>query len=114
MRIYNRGGLLTWMQDVEFGVYGSLFQEGRNDWGTAGMGGNGQFNRLSALDDVTDGDGPWRDRLTEDQDLGLRLAGAGWEGRQDLRAAVSSRLSTLRPLFASARAGHRATSRRSH
>ncbi len=100
VRIYNRGGLLTWMQDVEFGVYGSLFQEGRNDWGTAGMGGNGQFNRLSALDAVTDGDGPWRDRLTEDQDLGLRLAGAGWEGRQDLRAAVEQQgLSTLRPLF---------------
>ena len=39
------------MQDVEFGVYGHLFQAGRNDWGTAGMGGNGQFNRLSALDE---------------------------------------------------------------
>jgi 1,2-diacylglycerol 3-beta-glucosyltransferase len=88
VRIYNRDRLLTRLQDVEFGVYGFLYQAGRTDWGTAGMGGNGQFNRLSALDDVADHDGPWRDRLTEDQDLGIRLIGAGWEGRQELRAVV--------------------------
>jgi len=100
VRIYNRGGLLTWLQNVEFGVYGSLFQEGRNGWGTAGMGGNGQFNRLSALDAVATADGPWRDRLTEDQDLGLRLAAAGWEGRQELRGVVDQQgLSAPRPLF---------------
>jgi cellulose synthase/poly-beta-1,6-N-acetylglucosamine synthase-like glycosyltransferase len=88
VRIYNRHGFLTWMQDVEFSVYGCLYQAGRTGWGTAGMGGNGQFNRLRALDDVADHDGPWRDRLTEDQDLGLRLIAAGWTGRQDLRARV--------------------------
>jgi cellulose synthase/poly-beta-1,6-N-acetylglucosamine synthase-like glycosyltransferase len=100
VRIYNRRHAFTWMQDVEFGVYGGLFQTGRNDWGTAGMGGNGQFNRLSALLAVTDEDGPWRDRLTEDQDLGLRLLAAGWEGRQDLRATVDQQgLPRLRPLL---------------
>ncbi len=100
VRIYNRGHLLTWMQDVEFGVYGSLFQMGRNDWGTAGMGGNGQCNRLSALDSVADEHGPWRDRLTEDQDLGLRLLTEGWKGRQDLRATVDQQgLPRLRPLL---------------
>lgn len=88
VRIYNRRRPLTWLQDVEFSVYGQLFQAGRNDWGTAGMGGNGQFNRLSALDDIAEADGPWRDRLTEDQDLGLRLIAAGWRGRQDVRAVV--------------------------
>ncbi len=88
VRIYNRDHLLTWFQDVEFSVYGYLFQAGRDDWGTAGMGGNGQFNRLSALDDIADGVGPWKDRLTEDQDLGLRLIERGWKGRQELRAAV--------------------------
>lgn len=89
VRIYNRQRPLTWMQDLEFSVYGNLFQAGRNGWGTAGMGGNGQCNRLRALDDVAhDGDGPWRDRLTEDQDLGLRLIAAGWEGRQELRCVV--------------------------
>ena len=29
-----------------------VYQAGRNGWGTAGMGGNGQFNRLSALDAI--------------------------------------------------------------
>ena len=100
VRIYNRQHPLIWMQDVEFAVYGHLFQAGRNHWGTAGMGGNGQFNRLSALDAVADEEGPWRDKLTEDQDLGLRLIAAGWEGRQDLRAIVDQQgLSKLRPLF---------------
>jgi 1,2-diacylglycerol 3-beta-glucosyltransferase len=82
VRIYNRSQLLTWCQDVEFGIYGLLFQAGRTPWGTAGMGGNGQFNRLAALDSVVgeEAGGPWRDRLTEDQDLGLRLIEAGWRG----------------------------------
>jgi 1,2-diacylglycerol 3-beta-glucosyltransferase len=100
VRMYNRRHPLVWMQDVEFGVYGHLFQAGRNHWGTAGMGGNGQFNRLSALDAVANEQGPWRDKLTEDQDLGLRLIAAGWEGRQDLSAFVSQQgLSKWRPLF---------------
>ncbi len=100
VRIYNRRRLLAWFQDVEFGVYGHLFQAGRNRVGTAGMGGNGQFNRLSALDDLVEGDGPWRDRLTEDQDLGLRLTERGWRGRQDLHAIVEQQgLSRLRPLL---------------
>lgn len=100
VRIYNRRRVLAWLQDVEFGVYGNLFQAGRNRVGTAGMGGNGQFNRLSALDDVADATGPWRDRLTEDQDLGLRLIAGGWQGRQELLASVDQQgLSNLRPLL---------------
>jgi 1,2-diacylglycerol 3-beta-glucosyltransferase len=100
VRIYNRRRLLAWFQDVEFGVYGHLHQAGRNRVGTAGMGGNGQFNRLSALDDLVEGEGPWRDRLTEDQDLGLRLSERGWKGRQDLHATVEQQgLSRLRPLL---------------
>ncbi len=100
VRIYNRQHPLAWMQHVEFAVYGHLFQAGREHWGTAGMGGNGQFNRLSALDDVAKGEGPWQDRLTEDQDLGLRLIAHGWESHQDLRAAVDQQgLSRARPLF---------------
>ena len=42
----------------------------------------------------------WRDRLTEDQDLGLQLIGVGWEGGRDLRAVVEQQgLPNLRRLF---------------
>ena len=102
VRIYNRSGLLAWLQDVEFSIYGLLFQAGRTAMGIAGMGGNGQLNRLSALDSVVepDAEGPWRDRLTEDQDLGLRLLHAGWRCVADARATVDQQgLSSLRRLL---------------
>lgn len=94
VQIYNTWSFLARLQDVEFRVYGGLYQMGRTPWGTAGMGGNGQINRLSALDDVARYNGatgeavPWRDRLTEDQDLGISLLACGWAGQQELRAAV--------------------------
>jgi cellulose synthase/poly-beta-1,6-N-acetylglucosamine synthase-like glycosyltransferase len=90
VRIYNRARPLTWCQDVEFSIYGLLYQAGRTPYGAAGMGGNGQFNRLSALDSVVDegAGGPWRDKLTEDQDLGLRLFEAGWRGVASGRTSV--------------------------
>jgi 1,2-diacylglycerol 3-beta-glucosyltransferase len=100
VRIYNRHRLLTLMQDIEFSIYCYLYQAGRSEWGTAGMGGNGQFNRLAALDAIADRSGPWRDRLTEDQDLGLRLLAAGWKGRQEPRAIVAQQgLPGLRRLY---------------
>jgi 1,2-diacylglycerol 3-beta-glucosyltransferase len=100
VRIYNRGSFLTRMQELEFAVYGRVYQAGRNAAGTAGMGGNGQFNRLAALDAIAVGGGPWRDRLTEDQDLGLRLLGAGWRSHQEVRAEVHQQgVSRLRPLL---------------
>jgi 1,2-diacylglycerol 3-beta-glucosyltransferase len=100
VRIYNRESLLARMQDIEFGVYGHVYQAGRNGSGTAGMGGNGQFNRLSALDAIATGTGPWRNRLTEDQDLGLRLLTAGWRSHQELRAVVEQQgVPRVRPLL---------------
>lgn len=102
VRIYNRSRLLTWFQDVEFSVYGLLYQLGRSPAGIAGMGGNGQCNRLVALDSIADPEtgGPWRDRLTEDQDLGLRLIEAGWLCEQEPRASVNQQgLPGLRKLF---------------
>jgi 1,2-diacylglycerol 3-beta-glucosyltransferase len=100
VRIYNRGGFLTNMQDVEFAIYGNVYQVGKNAEGTAGMGGNGQFNRLTALDTIVEDAGPWRDRLTEDQDLGLRLLAAGWRSHQDVRAEVHQQgVPRLRPLL---------------
>jgi len=99
VRIYNRRGWLTWAQDVEFAIFGRLFQQGRARWGTANMGGNGQANRLSALDEIAVGAGPWRDKLTEDQDLGVRLLQKGWRGSQDLNAQVEQQgVNSLRRL----------------
>jgi hypothetical protein len=100
VRIYNRRGLLTRAQDLEFGVFGLVMQAGRARWGSANMGGNGQFNRLAALADVAEPQGPWRDRLTEDQDLGVRLLQHGWRSVQENGAAVHQQgLSSLRRLY---------------
>lgn len=106
VRIYNRDGLVTAAQDLEFGVFGTVFQLGRTGWGTANMGGNGQFNRLAALDDIAveDADGrvgPWRaGRLTEDQDIGLRLIHAGWRGAQSSDVTIEQQgLHSLRALY---------------
>jgi 1,2-diacylglycerol 3-beta-glucosyltransferase len=100
VRIYNRQGFLRFSQDVEFGSFGFVYQAGRSAWGTANMGGNGQFNRLSALDQIADETGPWRDRLTEDQDLGVRLLQAGWSGAQENRVTIEQQgLASLRRLY---------------
>jgi len=106
VRIYNRRSFLTVCQDLEFAVFGSIFQLGRMKWGTANMGGNGQFNRLAALDSVavTDAEGrlgPWKaGRLTEDQDIGLRLIRAGWLGAQSTSVTIDQQgLNSLRALY---------------
>lgn len=106
VRIYNRQSILTVAQDIEFGVFGSVFQLGRTGWGTANMGGNGQFNRLAALDSVAVEDsngnrGPWKaGRLTEDQDIGLRMIHAGWRGEQSTEVSINQQgLNSLRALM---------------
>lgn len=102
VRIYNRFKPLTWMQDIEFGVFGGLYQLGRTHWGTAGMGGNGQANRLSALNEVVrpGAEGPWNDTLTEDQDIGLHLLRRGWRGTHEVRATVAQQgVSDLKRLY---------------
>lgn len=79
VRIRNRHRLLCRFQDYEFLVFSSLTQTAREKIGSVGLGGNGQFTRLSALMGL--GDAPWTDCLTEDLDLGVRLAINGWENR---------------------------------
>jgi 1,2-diacylglycerol 3-beta-glucosyltransferase len=68
--------LLARLQDMEFSVFTEVFQRGRMQIGSVGLGGNGQFVRLAALDSL--GDAPWSRCLTEDLDLGLRLLLNGW------------------------------------
>jgi cellulose synthase/poly-beta-1,6-N-acetylglucosamine synthase-like glycosyltransferase len=80
VRMYNAAErLIARMQDLEFVAFTEVFQRGRMKVGSVGLGGNGQFTRLSALEDL--GDEPWTDCLTEDLDLGVRLLVAGWENR---------------------------------
>jgi len=55
---------------MEFLVFTEVFQRARRRWGNAGLGGNGQFVRWTALQAL--GDEPWTDYLTEDLDMGLR------------------------------------------
>jgi 1,2-diacylglycerol 3-beta-glucosyltransferase len=81
VRIANaRRSLLARMQDMEFVAFTWLVQIARDWLGSSGLGGNGQFNRLSAL--MTLGDVPWApDALTEDLELGLQLVEHGWRTR---------------------------------
>jgi len=63
----------------EFIGFSFLVQAARDRIGSVGLGGNGQFNRLSALRSL--GRPPWTDCLTEDLDIGLALVGQGWRIR---------------------------------
>lgn len=98
--IYNRAAPLALAQDIEFSTFGLVFQAGRARLGTANMGGCGQFNRLTALASVATAQGPWRDTLTEDLDLGLRLIHAGWRGSHSNDAVIEQQgLTSFRRLF---------------
>lgn len=77
VRINNRQhSWLARMQDMEFVIYTEVFQRGRRHLGSVGLGGNGQFMRLSALQSL--GPAPWTRSLTDDLDLGVRFLTAGW------------------------------------
>ncbi|MDT4912942.1 MAG: hypothetical protein QOC66_2070, partial [Pseudonocardiales bacterium] len=76
VRIRNRAKLIAQFQDIEFWMISALSQFARSISGTVSLGGNGQFTRLSAVQQL-DGE-PWSRSLTEDLDLGLRLIAAGW------------------------------------
>ena len=77
VRMYNASErLLTRLQDFEFVTFTEIFQRARQRMGSVGLGGNGQFTRLKALQSL--GDEPWTDCLTEDLDLGVRLLAEGW------------------------------------
>jgi cellulose synthase/poly-beta-1,6-N-acetylglucosamine synthase-like glycosyltransferase len=71
VRIHNRNKLLGAVQDLEFGVIADASQVLRSKMGSVGLGGNGQFARLSTLSRL--GPAPWSACLVEDLELGLRL-----------------------------------------
>ena len=69
-----RGRLLVRMQDLEFAGPIAAMQVLRRHLGSVGMGGNGQFTRLSALYRITREHGtPWHGALLEDLELGLHV-----------------------------------------
>lgn len=76
VRIRDRRKVIAQIQDIEFWMISAMSQLARSISGTVSLGGNGQFTRLRALQEL-DGD-PWSRSLTEDLDLGLRLLAAGW------------------------------------
>jgi 1,2-diacylglycerol 3-beta-glucosyltransferase len=99
VRMYNASsGVLPRLQDFEFVTFTEIFQRARQRLGSVGLGGNGQFTRLSALADL--GDAPWTDCLTEDLELGVRIRLAGWTNHYCPRTYVSQQaVGKLRPLL---------------
>ncbi|MGW1145124.1 glycosyltransferase [Streptomyces sp. NPDC002454] len=68
--------LLIRVQDMEFATSNSGMQLLRRRTGSVGLGGNGQFTRLTALDRIAAAEGgrPWQhDALLEDYELGLQM-----------------------------------------
>lgn len=99
VRIANAGdNTLARMQDIEFVGFSSLVQDARNLFGSVGLGGNGQFARLSAL--ISLGRDPWTGCLSEDLDLGLSLLEHGWALRFCPTTFVAQQgLTKVRPLL---------------
>ncbi len=92
--------LLVRLQDVEFAGVIAAMQSLRRHLGSVGMGGNGQFTRLSVLETITDQHGtPWHGALLEDFELGLHvlLVGSRTEYCHDTWVAQEG-LPTLRGL----------------
>lgn len=99
VRITNSNvNLLTRWQDYEFSVFNYIFQSARDLIGSVGLGGNGQFVRLSAADSM--GEEPWSECLTEDLEIGLRLMLQGWRNRYCSSTYVAQQaVQTFRPLI---------------
>jgi len=87
VRIHNRDRVLAAVQDLEFGCVADASQSVRDTLGTVGLGGNGQFARLSALMEL--GPKPWSPCLVEDLELGLRMHLAGTRVRYLPHASVT-------------------------
>ena len=84
------GRVLIRLQDIEFRTANSAMQLLRVQTGTVGMGGNGQFNRLSVLDHLAEVDGePWGQGLSEDFELGLKILSLGYRTHYTRQAHVS-------------------------
>lgn len=99
VRIRNRTtNFLLRFQDYQFWSQSALTQFGRMRTNSVSLGGNGQFARLSALQEVSNR--PWSASLTEDLDLTVSLAVRGWKTTSTPRAAVDQQgVETFRALL---------------
>lgn len=89
---------LTKWQNFEFLTFARISQKAREYLGSVGLGGNGQFVRLSALASLSGT--PWTDCLTEDLDLGIRLTLEGWRNHYCPDSFVSQQgVPGLKPLI---------------
>ncbi|WP_137657309.1 glycosyltransferase family 2 protein [Listeria newyorkensis] len=86
IRITNRHKIMPMMQDIEFYSTVSSIQNSREYTDSVGLGGNGQFTRLTAL--YTLGENPWSTCLLEDFDLGLSILLKGWKNKYISEAVV--------------------------
>lgn len=86
-------------QDIEFRTTIAAMQTFRLRTYSAGMGGNGQFTRLSALHAIADRYGePWHGALLEDYELGIHTILSGYETRYVHDAVVRQQaLPSMRP-----------------
>ncbi|WP_430592606.1 glycosyltransferase [Humidisolicoccus flavus] len=84
------GRFLIRMQDIEFRTSNSAMQLLRIQTGTVGMGGNGQFTRVSVLDRLAEELGnPWGKKLSEDYELGLNILSFEYQNHYIRDAHVS-------------------------
>ncbi|MFQ6081639.1 MAG: glycosyltransferase [Candidatus Bathyarchaeia archaeon] len=105
VRIKNRKkSFLAKLQDIEFLAFARVVQFSRTIFGgSVALGGNGQFIRATALENVVlrNDEEYWkRDSLTEDLDLGIRLIMKKWENRYiDSTAVYQEGVETWHSLF---------------
>lgn len=99
VRIRNRDtNFLTSFQDFQFWSMAAIAQFGRRKTGTVSLGGNGQFTRFTALDQI--GEKPWSKSLTEDLDLAVTLVTHGWDLETTPNASVDQQaVTSIKTLF---------------
>ncbi|MCA0436081.1 MAG: glycosyltransferase [Actinobacteria bacterium] len=91
------GRLLRDLQDAEFRTTIAAMQVLRGHTLSVGLGGNGQFSRLAALDAIgAQAENPWHGSLLEDYELSLHMMLVGWQTRY-LHDAIVSQEAVLTP-----------------
>ncbi|KQS68547.1 glycosyltransferase family 2 protein [Modestobacter sp. Leaf380] len=99
--VRRRDSWLVQLQDLEFTGPIAAMQSLRRRTGSVGMGGNGQFTRMSALDRIAEEFGtPWHGALLEDFELGLHVLLTGGRTEYcDETFVAQTGLPRVRPLL---------------